>query len=709
MKKTIFSILTAGVLLMSCAEKKSENPFFEEWNTPHGTAPFDKIKNEHYMPAFERGIKNHQAEIDAIVNNQEEPTFANTIEAMDAAGKDLSKVSSVFYNLKSANSNNVIDSLSKVLSPLLSAHNDGINMNEKLFTRVKKIYDKRIKDIDQKNDEIKLTGEQKKLLEDYYIGFVSGGAELNETDKTKLKGLNKELGLLALQFGENVLKDNNSFELVLEEKDLDGLPEGVRAAASDLAKSRGKEGKFVFTLDKPSLLPFLTYSKNRELREKMFKGYTNRGNNGGETDNNKILAKIASIRVKKANLLGYKTWADYKLANRMAKKPDNVYELLLKLWKPAIARAKAEVKDMQKIIRKEGGKFRLEPWDWWHYAEKVKKEKYALDEEMIRPYFVIDNVRDGAFWLAGQLYGIKFKERKDIQVYHEEVKAFEVMENDGSHIGILYVDYHPRPVKRGGAWMNSYRKQYKVNGKNVTPIITNVCNFSRPAGDKPALLSADEVETLFHEFGHALHGLLSNCTYITLSGTSVPRDFVELPSQVMENWCFEPEVLKQYAKHYKTGEIIPEELVKKINKAGHFNQGFANVEYLAASLLDMDYHTITDAKEVNAKEFEEDSMKKYGLIKEIVPRYRSTYFNHIFSSSDGYSSGYYSYIWAAVLDADAYQAFVESGNLFDKETAKKFRDFVISRGGTEDAMEMYKKFRGKKPTVDALLKKRGLN
>jgi len=709
MKKTIFSILTAGVLLMSCAEKKSDNPFFEEWNTPHGTVPFDKIKNEHYMPAFEKGMKKHQDEIDAIVSNQEEPTFANTIEAMDAAGKDLDRVRSVFNNLKGANSNKFIDSLSKVLSPKLSAHNDGINMNKKLFARVKKVYDKRIKNINQKNNEVKLTGEQTKLLENYYKDFVSGGAELNNKDKNKLKELNKELGLLALQFGENVLKDNNSFEIVLEEKDLDGLPEGVRAGAADLAKSRGKEGKYVFTLDKPSLLPFLTYSTNRKLREKMFKGYTNRGNNGGATDNNKIVTKMASIRVQKANLLGYKTWADYKLANRMAKKPENVYELLLKLWKPAIARAKAEVKDMQKLIRKEGRKFKLEPWDWWFYAEKVKKEKYALDEEMIRPYFVIDNVRNGAFWLAGELYGIKFKERKDIQVYHKEVKVFEVMENDDSHIGILYVDYHPRSVKRGGAWMSSFRKQYKVNGKNITPIITNVCNFSRPAGGKPALLSADEVETLFHEFGHALHGLLSNCNYITLSGTAVPRDFVELPSQVMENWCFEPEVLKQYAKHYKTGEIIPEELVKKINKAGHFNQGFANVEYLAASLLDMDYHTITAAKELNAKEFEKASMKKYGLIDEIVPRYKSSYFNHIFSRPDGYSSGYYSYIWAAVLDADAYQAFVESGNLFNKETAKKFRNFVISRGGTDDAMEMYKRFRGKEPTVDALLKKRGLN
>lgn len=709
MKKTIFSLLAAGVLLMSCAEKKAENPFFEEWNTPHGTVPFDKIKNDHYMPAFEEGIKRHKAEINAIVNNKEEATFANTIEAMDGAGKFLSKVSSVFYNLKSANSNEVIDSLSKVLAPMLSAHSDGINMNDKLFERVKKVYDKRIKNLDQNSDEVKLTGEQKKLLENYYKNFVSGGAELNAEDKSKLKELNKELGLLALQFGENVLKDNNSFELVLEAKDLDGLPEGVKAGAAELAKSRGKEGKYLFTLDKPSLLPFLTYSTNREFREKMFKGYTHRGNNGGETDNNKILAKMASIRVQKAKLLGYETWADYKLADRMAKKPQNVYDLLFKLWKPAIARAKAEVKDMQTLIRKEGGKFRLEPWDWWFYAEKVKKEKYALDEEMIRPYFVIDNVREGAFWLATQLFGIKFKERKDIQVYHEEVKTFEVMEQDGSHIGILYVDYHPRPVKRGGAWMNSYRKQYKENGKNITPIITNVCNFSRPTGDKPALLSKDEVETLFHEFGHALHGLLSNCNYIGLSGTSVPRDFVELPSQIMENWCFEPQVLKQYAKHYKTGEVIPEELVKKINKAGHFNQGFANTEYLAASLLDMDYHTLTDPKEVNAEEFEKASMKKYGLIKEIVPRYRSTYFNHIFSGSDGYSSGYYSYIWAAVLDADAYQAFVETGDLFDKETARKFRDNVLSQGGTDDAMEMYKRFRGKEPGVEALLSKRGLN
>jgi len=453
------------------------------------------------------------------------------------------------------------------------------------------------------------------------------------------------------------------------------------------------------------MLPFLQYSENRSLREKIFKAYINKGNNNDELDNKDTLAKIAALRVERANLLGYKTHADYVLENNMAKKPENVYKFLEQLWKPALKIAKKEARELQKMISKEGHDFKLQPWDWWYYAEKLKKAKYALDEEMLRPYFKLENVREGAFSVAGKLYGIQFIERKDIPKYHEDARVFEVKEADGSHIGILYTDYFPRASKRGGAWMNSFRKQSRLHGKEIYPVITNNGNFSKPTGGKPALISSEEVITLFHEFGHGLHGLLSDCTYNRLSGTSVSRDFVELQSQIMENWAFEPEVLKMYAKHYETGEVIPQELIDKLEKARHFNQGFVTVEYLAASFLDMDWHTLTEAKELDADEFEEASLNKIGLIPEIIVRYKSPYFNHIFSG--GYASGYYSYIWAEVLDADAFQAFKET-SLFDQKTAQSFRENILERGGTEDPMVLYKRFRGAEPKVEYLLKKRGL-
>ncbi len=697
MKEKIL-IALLGFLLISACSKFGGNPFFEEWDTPFGTPPFEKIKLEHYMPAFKKGMEIQQQEIQAIANSEEAPTFENTIEAVEKSGKLLTKVMNVFFNLTSANTSDELQAIAKEVSPLLSKHNDDIMLNAKLFQRIKTLHDKK--------DELNLTAEQNRLLEKYYKDFVRNGANLSEEDKAKLREINKELSLLTLQFGENVLKEDNNFELVIDnEEDLSGLPENVRQTAAEAAKAKGYEGKWLFTLHKPSLIPFLQYSDKRDLREKMFKAYIMRGDNDNEYDNKKILTKIVSLRVKRANLLGYPTHADYVLEENMAKTPKNVYDLLWKIWKPALNMAKKEAYELQSMIYKEGKNFKLQPWDWWYYAEKVRKEKYNLDEEMLRLYFKLENVIQGVFDLAHKLYGLNFEERHDIPVYHPDVKVFEVKNEDGSHVGILYTDYFPRESKRGGAWMNAYRKQQRLDGKNITPIICNVGNFSKPTAGNPSLLSFEEVNTLFHEFGHALHGLLSDCTYPSLSGTEVPRDFVELPSQIMENWVTEPEVLKSFAKHYQTGEPIPDELIEKIKKASKFNQGFATVEYLAASFLDMDWHTLTDTTLQDAHEFENNSMKKIGLIPEIVVRYRSPYFRHIFSG--GYSSGYYSYIWAEVLDSDAFQAFKENG-LFDRKTASKFRKYILSRGGTEDPMEMYKKFRGREPKIEPLLKKRGL-
>ena len=697
MKKAFLFLVFAGLLFWACS-KQGKNPFFSDYNTPFNTPPFEKIKEEHYLPAFNEGIKQQQKQIDAIANNSEAPTFKNTIEAIENSKPLLTKVINVFYNMTSANTNDELQRIAKEVAPLLSKNRDDINLNEKLFKRVKAVYEKK--------DKLNLSVEQNMLLEKYYKDFVRGGANLDEEKKGKLREINKELSVLTVQFGENILKENNVFELVIEkEEDLAGLPEAVITGAAETAKEREHEGKWVFTLHKPSMIPFLQYSEKRELREKIFKAYINRGNNNNELDNKANSSRIATLRVEKATLLGYKTHADFVLENNMAKQPENVYELLNKLWVPALKIAKKEANELQDMIYKEGKNFKLEAWDWWYYAEKLKKAKYELDDETLRPYFKLENVRDGVFAVANKLYGIQFVEITDIPKYHEDVKVFEVKEADGSHIGILYTDYFPRASKRGGAWMNSFRKQSRQEGKEITPVICNVCNFSKPTGDKPALLSFEEVTTLFHEFGHALHGLLSNSTYEKLSGTSVPRDFVELPSQIMENWASEPEVLKMYAKHYETGEVIPQELIDKLKNASHFNQGFATVEYLAASFLDMDWHTLTEAKEYDALEFETNSLDKIGLIPEIVVRYRSPYFNHIFSG--GYSSGYYSYIWAEVLDADAFEAFKET-SLFDKKTAQAFRKNILEAGGTENPMTLYKRFRGAEPKVEPLLKRRGL-
>jgi peptidyl-dipeptidase Dcp len=543
MKKTFLYIFIAGLLLWSCSVQE-ENPLFSEFNTPFQVPPFDKIMEGHYMPAFKEGMKQQQKEIEAIVNNPETPTLENTVEAMESSGALLRKVSNVFGVLNGSMTNEKMQKIAKEVAPLRSKHWDDILLNEKLFQRIKEVYGKK--------DKMNLTEEQQILLEKYYKDFVRNGATLDEEKKAKLREINQELSLLSVQFGENILKENNRFELLIDkEEDLAGLPQSVIIGATEAAVERGKEGKWVFTLHKPSMIPFLQYSEKRKLREEIFTAYISRGNNNDELDNKTILSRIAELRVEKATLLGYKTHADFVLENNMAKKPENVYEFLDQLWKPALKMAKAEAKELQEMIHKEGKDFALQPWDWWYYVEKLKKAKYDLDEEMLRPYFKMESVRDSAFFVAQKLYGIQFIENTDIPRYHEDVRVFEVKEADGSHIGILYTDYFPRASKRGGAWMNNFRKQSKQGGKEIHPVITNNGNFSKPTGDKPALLSSGEVSTLFHEFGHALHGLLSDCTYNRLSGTSVPRDFVELPSQIMENWAFEPEVLKMYSKHYK--------------------------------------------------------------------------------------------------------------------------------------------------------------
>jgi peptidyl-dipeptidase Dcp len=703
MKKAVFFLIVIGLLFLSCTKQEEQetmevNPLLSEFDTPFGVPPFDTIKEEHYLPAFKEAMGQQQQEIEEIVANPDAPTFENTIEALERSGELLRKVESIFDVLNGSMTNDKMQAVAKEAAPLRSKHQDDIRLNEKLFQRIKTVFEKK--------DELDLTEEQNMLLEKYYKDFIRGGADLDEEEKARLREINKERSVLTLKFGENILKEDNRFELVIEnEDDLAGLPQQVITAAAEAAKERGHEGKWVFTLHKPSMIPFLQYSQRRNLREKIFKAYINRGNNDDELDNKAILSRIAELRVERAHLLGYKTHADYVLEMNMAKKPENVYQFLDKIWKPALAVAKGEAKELQEMIEKEGSSFKLQPWDWWYYAEKVKKAKYALDEEMLRPYFKLENVREGAFYVANKLYGIQFVARDDIPKYHEDASVFEVKDADGSHIGILYTDYFPRASKRGGAWMNSIRKQYRLEGKNIHPIITNNGNFARPTGGKPALISSENVLTLFHEFGHALHGLLSDCTYYRLSGTSVPRDFVELPSQIMENWAFEPEVLKVYAKHYETGEVIPQELVDKMKKAALFNQGFAAVEYLAASYLDMDWHTLTEPEELDVLEFETESLNRIGLIPEIIVRYRSPYFRHIFSG--GYSAGYYSYIWAEVLDADAFEAFKET-SLFDQETALSFRKNILEKGGTEDPMKLYMRFRGAEPKVEPLLKRKGL-
>ena len=679
-------------------EMETKNPFFEKYETPFNVPDFEQINNDHFIPAFRKGMEDQMKEIEVIANNNEEPSFENTVVTLEESGVLLTRVSNVFYNLLSSITNDTLQNIAKKVAPELSKHRDDILLNAHLFSRIKIIYGNM--------DSLELNPEQAKLLDEAYKRFVRGGANLDENDQGKLRKINEELSILSLDFGDNLLAETNSFTLVIDNKeDLAGLPEPVIASSAETAAQKEMEGKWVFTLQKPSMIPFLQYSENRNLREKIFKAYINRCNNGNEYDNKENVVEIASLRLERAVLLGYKNHADYVLEENMAKEPQKVYDFLNKIWDPALLVATKEADELQKMMDAEGKNGQLHPSDWWYYAEKLRQQKYELDEEMLRPYFVLDNVREGAFYVAARLYGLKIEERSDIPKYHKDVQVYEVKESDGSHVGILYMDFFPRDSKRGGAWMSSYRKQYRRDGENITPVITTNFNFTKPAGDKPALLNFEEVSTLFHEFGHALHGLLSNCQYRSLSGTSVARDFVELPAQIMQNWATEPEVMKVYAKHYETGEPIPENLVEKLKKSKHFNQGFVAVEYLSACFLDMDWHTIKKATEIDMLDFEDISMDNIKMIPEIVVRYRSTYFAHIFSG--GYSSGYYSYIWAEVLDADAFAAFKET-SLFDSETATKFRKNVLERGGTDDPMKLYKKFRGAEPKIEPMLQRKGL-
>lgn len=677
----------------------SNNPLLTEFTTPYGVPPFDLIKDEHYKPAFETAMQLHKAEIDSIANNTNPPDFANTIVALDGAGVMLTRISSIFFNMTGANTNDTLEKISEDIAPVLSKHYDYIAMNDKLFAKVKQVYDKRT--------SLGLNEEQNELLDKTYKSFIRNGALLNKEQKDAISKINEELSLLTLKFGQNTLAEVNDFKLVVVNRDeLKGLPDDIIAGAAEAAKENKMDGKWVFTLQNPSVMPFLQYAENKSLREKIWKAMQNKGNNSNANDNNEIVKKIASLRLQRANLLGYPTHAHYVLEEQMAQNPDNVNKLLNDLWKPAIEKAKVEAAEIQAYIKSEGSDFDVSPADWRYYSEKIRKQKFDLDENEIKQYFSLDNVHQGVFGTVGKLYGIKFKERKDLPVYHPEVKVYEVNEADGQLIGILYMDFHPRASKRSGAWMTSFSDQRMKDGKRIPPVISIVCNFSKPTGDTPSLLTYDEVSTYFHEFGHALHGLLSNVNYGSLAGTNVPTDFVELPSQIMENWAAEPEVLKSFAKHYKTGEVMPDALIDKIKKAGTYGQGFATSEYLAASILDMDYHTQKSIMEASAQDFEKKSMASHGLIDEIIPRYRSTYFNHIFSG--GYSSGYYSYIWSEVLDSDAFEAFKQKG-LFDQATATAFRKNILEKGGTADPMELYKRFRGAEPTIDPLLKKRGLN
>jgi len=697
MKEVMYCLAIALAIGATGCSVQSENVLLQEWETPFESPPFDEIKSEHFMPAFLEAMQAEKAEVEAIANNREGPAFENTIEALEESGELLDRVSRVFSCLNGANTNDELQNTSKEVAPLRAKHNDDIKLNEALFARIEQIY--------KEKDRLGLTGEQDTLLENYYLGFVRSGADLNDSDKRKLRTINEELSKLYVEFRQNHLKQTNAIALVIDkDEDLAGLPDEVIQAAAEMAEERDMPGKWVFTLQKPSFIPFLVNSSKRDLRKIVFKAYINRGNNNDEFDNKKLISRIAALRVSRANLLGYDTHADYVLERNMAKNPENVYAFLNDLWKPAIKRAKMEVSDMQAIIDRQGHDFKLQAWDWWYYAEKVKKEKYALDDAMLRPYFKMENVRKGAFDVAEKLYGIRFVKRHDIQVYHPDVEVFEVLEADGTHIGIFYSDYYPRDGKRSGAWSSSFRSQSNIGGNFITPLVYNVGNFAKPTADKPSLMSMDEVETLFHELGHGLNSLFGDTVY---SGSRrVPRDFVELPSQIMENWARDPAVLKTYALHYETGKPIPQELINKLQNARHFNQGFMTVEYLAASFLDMDWHVLTDTSERDAAVFEKESMDKIGLISEIESRYQSTNFGHIFSSG-GYSSGYYSYIWAAVLDADAFRAFKET-DLFNKELAASFRKNVLSMG-SNDTMAQYIKFRGSEPNIDALLERRGLD
>lgn len=696
MKNLIFAA-AMSCMVCACGQQAAgtDNPFLSEFETPYGTPDFDRIKVEHYEPAFLKGIKQQNEEIKAIVENPDEPSFENTIVALDNSGEILARVSGVFFALTEADTNDEMMALEAKIAPMLSEHSDNIFLNQKLYKRVAAVH------AQEEAGKIQLTTEQHYLLDKYYKEFIRSGAGLDAQKQERLREINKQLSTLTIEFGNHVLADNNDYLLVVDKKeDLAGLPDAVIAGAAQEAKAHGKDGKWVFTLQESSRTPLLQYAQNRELRKNIYQAYTSLGNRGNANDNKEVLKKVLALRLEKAQLMGFNNFAEYQLADNMAKNPKNALDLLYGLWEYSIKNAKAEAAELQKIMDREGKGEKLEAWDWWYYAEKLRQEKYDLNEDAIKPYFSQEDVHNGLCTVVNKLYGITLTPCDSISVYNKDVKTYIVKDADGSLLGVFYSDYMPRASKRSGAWMSNFREQQE----GVRPLIYNVASFTKPAGDLPSLLTIDEARTMYHEFGHALHGLLTQCKYKGVSGTSVAQDFVELPSQIMEHWAVSPEVLKMYAKHYQTREAIPDSLIAKIENQALFNQGFMTTELLAAAILDMEMHCLTTMEGFDVLQFEKQLMDKLGLIPQIAPRYRSTYFNHIMG---GYAAGYYSYIWAERLDTDAFEAFKEHG-LFDQATATSFRKNILEKGGSDDPMKLYVTFRGAEPSLDALLKTRGL-
>lgn len=699
----IINILASSLLLLGAVgcggEKKTtpvvnENPFFwGEWTDNYGLPPFDKIQDSHFLPAIEEGMKLHNQEIAAIVNNRAVPTFDNTIMPYVDAGEFLSRVQGVFSYYTSSDITEERAKLQETISPMTSAHYNTISLNEGLFAKIKEVH--------SRMDEANLSTEQKRLVTKIFDNFARSGANLSEEKKAIYKELSLRENELTTLYGNNLLKANSAYELVIDNKeDLAGLPAGLVATAAATAESKGQAGKWIFTLSSPSYFPFITYSDKRELREQMFKAYSSRGF-GGEFDNEGIVNELVNLRIEKAQLLGFESHAHYVLDKNMAQTPEKVYELLETLWVPAIKTAEKELKDMKELLKADGVKGKFEAWDWWYYANKVKEAKYALEESEIKPYFEINNVRNGVFLLLDKLFGVTFVELPDAPKAHPEMRSYKVLDKDGSVLGAMTMDMHPRSTKRGGAWCSAYRGQSYKDGKRVAPNSLIVCNFTAPVGDEPALLTFDEASTFFHEMGHAIQGLLGDVKINGLKGSS--RDFVELPSQILECWAAHPEFMKMYAKHYQTGEAIPDELINKMGESSKFNNGFVMGEFMAAAYLDMDYHTLTKRQNLDASEFEEKSMKKLGLIDEIIPRYRSTYYSHIFSG--GYAAGYYGYKWADVLVADAFAAFTETGDIFNPTLADKLRYDILAPWGTTSENDMYLKFRGKEADMKYLMEK----
>ena len=694
MRKIIMAAATC-LMLASCGQKAVENPFFEEFDTPFGAPDFNKIKVTDYEPAFMKGIQQQENELQAICDNTEEPTFENTVLAMDNSGEILERVSSVFFAMVDADTNDEITAIAEKISPILAEHNDNIYLDEELFGRFEKVHES------VESGKIKLATDQNRLLDMYYKNFLRAGAKLDKDKKDELREINKKLTTLTLKYRDNVLKYVNEYELLVDdEAKLAGLPEDVVAAAAQLAKKEGKEGKWIFKLTSASRIPFLQYAENRDLREQLYKAYIGQCNDGGKYDNKQVLKDVISLRLQKAKLLGFDCYSNFVLEENMAKNSENVMKFLDNLWPYALNTAKKERAELQQLMDKEGKGQKLEAWDWWYYAEKLRQEKFNLSEQELQPYFSLENVRKGLFYCANRMYGLHFDKNLELPVYGDDIDVYVVKDFNGSILGLIYTDYMPRAGKSGGAWMSNFREQ----DENKRPIVYNVASFTQPVGEKPSLLTLDEVETMFHEFGHALHGLLSMNKYKGISGTNVARDFVELPSQFNEHWGTAPEVLRNYAKHYETGEVIPDELIEKIQEQGTFNQGFAMTELLAASYLDMRLHNLTSVENLDIEKFEKDIMNEIGLIPEIAPRYCSTFFTHIMG---GYEAGYYSYSWSEQLDADAFSVFMVEG-IFDKASSMSFRKNILERGNSDDPMKLYINFRGQEPTVDALLEQRGL-